>query len=129
MTAANQEGGLPRDGVFIHISHGADDPHRLLMGLRLATTMAEAGKDVLVYCDINAVGVLATSAPDLSFEPFPTLYELLARLADLAVPVMACPTCMKVAGIEAHDLRSGVTVAQKERFFSFTQGRILSVDY
>jgi hypothetical protein len=30
-----------RDGVFVHISHGPDDPHRVLMGLQMARIMAE----------------------------------------------------------------------------------------
>lgn len=68
-----------RGGVFVHISHGSDDPHRLLMGLQMAVTMAEDKKDV--------------------------------------------------AGVNSDDLRPGVTVARKDRFFSFTSGRILSIDY
>jgi hypothetical protein len=36
---------------------------------------------------------------------------------------------MKVAKIESKDLREGVGAAQKDLFFSFTKGRILSLDY
>lgn len=117
------------DGVFIHISHGSDSPHRLLMALKMAVTMAEGKKDVLVYCDIEAVKVLTSTAKDVGMEGFPTLSELLGRLAELKVKVMACPTCMKVAGIEQSDLRAGIQVAERELFFSFTKGRILSLDY
>ena len=35
------------DGVFIHISHGKDDPHRVVMALQMANIMAE-DKDVAV---------------------------------------------------------------------------------
>jgi predicted peroxiredoxin len=118
-----------RDGVFVHITHGADNPHRLLMALKMAVTMAEGEKDVLVYCDIEAVKVLVTSAKAVNFENFPSSIELLNRLKELKVSVMACPTCMKVANIEPKDLRSGVSVAQKDLFFSFTNGRILALDY
>lgn len=97
-----------RDGVFIHISHETDSPHRVLMALKMAVTMAEAHKDVLVYCDIEAVRVLTSTAKDVSMEGFPTLRVLLARLAELKVVVLACPTCMRVAGIEQRDLRPGV---------------------
>jgi hypothetical protein len=34
-----------------------------------------------------------------------------------------------VAGVNSDDLLPGVTVARKDRFFSFTSGRILSIDY
>jgi len=118
-----------RDGVFIHLSHGVDSPHRLLMALKMAITMAEGQKDVFVYCDIEAVKVLALTAKNVSMKGFPTLHELLIRLAELKVPIVACPTCMKIAGIAEQDLRPGVKVAQRDLFFSFTKGRILSLDY
>ena len=118
-----------RDGVFVHVSYGADNPHRLLMALKMAVTMAEGGKDVLVYCDIEAVKGLTTNAQAITFEHFPSSHELLDRLEELKVSALACPTCMKVANIVPSDLRSGVSVAQKDLFFSFTEGRILSLDY
>ena len=118
-----------RDGVLLHISHGTDSPHRLLMGLKMAVTMAEAGNDVLVYCDIEAVKVLVTDAKAVTLENFPSSDELFNRLKELGVQVLACPTCMKVAHIDAKDLRPGVSVVQKDLFFSFTKGRILSLDY
>jgi len=99
------------------------------MALKMAVTMAEGKKDVLVYCDIEAVKVLTSTAKDVGMEGFPTLSELLGRLAELKVKVLACPTCMKVAGIEQSDLRAGIHVAERELFFSFTKGRILSLDY
>jgi predicted peroxiredoxin len=118
-----------RDGVFIHLSHGSDSPHRLLMALKMAVTMAEGQKDVFIYCDIEAVKVLTRAAKNVSMEGFPALYELLTRLSELKVPIVACPTCMKIAGIAEQDLRPGVKVAQRDLFFSFTKGRILSLDY
>jgi predicted peroxiredoxin len=118
-----------QDGVFIHVSRGAENPHKLLMAFKMAVTMAEANKDVIVYCDIEAVKVLTSKAKDVSMEGFPTLQEQLRRLVELKVKVMACPTCMKVAGIDAVDLRPEVQVAERDLFFTFTEGRILTIDY
>lgn len=118
-----------QDGVFVHISHGLDNPHKHLMALKMAVTMAEGKKDVLVYCDIEAVKALTSDAKAVTMEGFPSSHELLDRLTELNVTVLACPTCMKVAGIEQGDLRKGVSVAERDLFFSFTQGRILSIDY
>jgi len=128
-SARESQSAPARNGVFIHISHGTDSPHRLLMALKMAVTMAEAHNDVLVYCDIEAVKVLTSTAKDVSLEGFPTLHELLDRLAGLKVVVLACPTCMKVARIEQRDLRPSVRVAERDLFFSFTKGRILPLNY
>jgi peroxiredoxin family protein len=65
----------------------------------------------------------------MNFKDFPTLHELLDQLADKKVTMMACPTCMKVAGYKPEDLRSGIIIAEKERFFNFTKGRIVTLDY
>jgi predicted peroxiredoxin len=124
--ASSQE--RPRDGVFIHISHGKEDAHRLLMGLTMATRMMD-DKDVLVYMDIDAVYVLLKEAPPVSHKEFEPSNVLLKKLLDAKVTVMACPTCLKVAGKEPSDLLPGIQVARKEAFFSFTSGRMLSLDY
>lgn len=117
-----------RDGVFIHVTAGPDQPHRLLMPLKMAEMMA-ADHEVLVYFDIDGVLAVVKDAPDASLEPFPSLHAELNALADAGVTLLACPTCMKVAGKTPDDLRPGVAVADRKAFFDFTKGRILSLDY
>jgi predicted peroxiredoxin len=117
-----------RDGVFIHISHGPDDPHRVLMALRMAEMMSE-DKDVLVYFDIKAVEIVLKDAPDVQFKDFPTAQAQIKKLAGRKVTLMACPGCLGAAGKTAADLAPGIQIADKTKFFSFTKGRILSLDY
>jgi predicted peroxiredoxin len=117
-----------RDGVFIHITQCYDDPHRVLMPLKMAVMMA-AEKDVLVYLDIHAVQLLAKDSKDLNFADFESAHSYIKKLKELNVGVYACPTCMKIAGIEPADLMEGVQVAQKDKFFNFTKGRIITLDY
>jgi len=117
-----------RNGVFLHISHGKDDPHRLLMALNMATIMAD-DHDVLVYFDIKAVNAVLKDSEDIVFAHFPSSRTSLAALKEKNVILMACPGCLKVAGKTGKDLAEGVQVADKNVFFSFTKGRILSLDY
>lgn len=126
-TGAAQD-ARPRDGVFIHVSHGKDDPHRLLMALSMANMMAD-DHDVAVYFDIKAVEVVLKDAPDVSYAHFEPSGAQLAKLKQRGVPLMACPGCLKAAGKTAADLAPGILVADKARFFSFTKGRILTLDY
>jgi predicted peroxiredoxin len=118
----------PRDGVFIHISHGPEDPHRVLMALQMAQMMAQ-DREVLVYLDIHGIEVVLADAEDLSFGHFPSSRTQIAALLAAGVPVFACPGCLKAAGRTAEDLAPGVQVADKEAFFDFTDGRILTLDY
>lgn len=118
----------PRDGVFIHISAGASEPHRILMALNMAALMA-ADHDVLVYFDIKGIEVALKDAKDLTYAQFPSLKTQLAALREKGVVLMACPGCLKAAGKTGGDLAPGIQIADKEQFFSFTKGRILTLDY
>jgi predicted peroxiredoxin len=117
-----------RDGVFIHISHGTDDPHRVLMALSMASIMCD-DHDVLVYFDIRGIEVVLKGADDLTYAHFPSSKKQLAALSKQGVTLMACPGCLKTAGKTADDLAAGIEIANKKAFFSFTKGRILTLDY
>jgi predicted peroxiredoxin len=117
-----------KDGIFIHITECYNDPHRVLMPLKMATMMAE-DKDVIVYLDIHAVQLLVKGAKDMQFADFESAHTYIKRLIDKKVGVYACPTCLKIAGFKPEDLMDGVQVAQKDKFFNFTKGRIITLDY
>lgn len=128
VATAGLQAAETRDGVFIHISHGADDPHRLLMGLNMANIMS-SDHAVLVYFDIKAVEAVLKDSKDVRFAHFPSLKTQLSELAKRGVTLMACPGCLKAAGKTPADLAPGIQTADKSKFFSFTSGRILALDY
>jgi len=117
-----------RNGVFIHVSHGADNPHRVLMALSMANIMSE-DHDVLIYFDIKGVEVVLKDAVSLTYSHFTSSKEQLTELSTKGVVLMACPGCLKAANKTAADLAQGIQVADKKMFFSFTKGRILTLDY
>jgi predicted peroxiredoxin len=117
-----------RDGVFIHITEGYNDPHRVLMPLKMANMMA-MDKDVIVYLDIHAVELLVKGAKDMKYADFDSFQTYIKQLIEKKVGVYACPTCLKIAGFKPEDLMEGVQVAQKDKFFNFTKGRIITLDY
>ena len=116
------------DGAFLHISKGAADTHDVLMALMLADKFSTSN-DVLVFFDKEGIEMVVKDAPNLEMDPFDSSDEIFERLLDLGVTILACPACMKVSGVEESDLRKGVKIAEKEQFFDFTKGRILSLDY
>ena len=120
--------GQNKEGIFIHVSNGVNDPHRVLMALSLAEKMAE-NKDVILYFDIKGIEVLLKDAPDLTFSHFASSQTQIQKLLNMGITIMACPGCLKAAGKTPDDLREGITIADKEKFFNFTSGRILTIDY
>ena len=105
-----------KDGVFIHISHGTDNPHRVLMALSMAEKMSE-DKDVTVYFDITGIDVVLKDSPDITFSHFPSSKTQIQNLLSKGITIMA------------EDLAEGISVADKDKFFNFTKGRILTIDY
>jgi len=124
----NIEAQATTDGIFIHVKQGADHAHDVLMALGMANKFA-GDYDLLMYFDIDGIEMVKDGAPNLKMEPFGSSDELFKQLVDKGITIFACPSCMKVAGVSPSELRSGVTVADKDMFFDFTDGRILSIDY
>ncbi len=118
----------PRDGVFIHLSSPASDAHAVLMALKMAALMAE-DRDVLVYVDLKGVEVLLTATADITHPTFDSSRTQIKALLEKGVPIYVCPSCLKAAGKDPSDLLPGVKTAEKAAFFSFTKGRILTLDY
>lgn len=125
--AAGSEASV-KDGVFIHVTTGPDYPQKVLMALKMAEIMS-ADKDVLIYFDIRGVEVVLKQSQDIKCAQFPSSKTQLKTLIDKGVKVVVCPTCLAVAGKEAKDVIDGVKIANKDDFFTFTKGRILTLDY
>ncbi len=117
-----------KDGVFIHLSHGPEEPQRVLMALNMAKMMSE-DKEVLLYLDIKGVFVVLHDAPDIQFKAFPSSHQLLNELKEKGVQVIVCPGCLKAADKTPEDVQPWVKIASKEKFFNFCDGRIISIDY
>ena len=116
-----------RDGLFVHISSGYDNPKKVLMALTLANKFAN-DTDVCLFFDIEGVKLLTQVSEDISMEHYQSMQKSLGELIDKGAVVMACPMCLKAANIEPADLLKGVIVAEKEKFFGFTKGRIITLD-
>jgi predicted peroxiredoxin len=85
--------------------------------------------DVLVYFDIKGINAILKESPDITFAHFPSSKAQIKTLVEKNVLLMACPSCLKVASKTEEDLADGIQIADKEKFFSFTKGRILTLDY
>ena len=125
---ATDANGAPEDGLFIHLSSGPDAPRRVAMAMTMAAAFA-ADHPVLIYADLDAVALFVQDAEMVAVEGYQPVDEQLARLKSSGVMLRVCPTCLAAAGYATTDLAAGVKLADKREFFSFTDGRIISVDY
>ena len=126
--AVSQTEAKAQDGMLIHITAGPDDPHRLLMALQMARMMSDS-RPVLVYLDIEAAKTVLKDSKDVTHPAFPTAQTQIRYLLDHGVTIMACPGCLRAFNKTGDDLMAGVKVAQKNTFFDFAPGRIVTLDY
>lgn len=116
------------DGVFIHLSRGAESPRRVGMALTMAATYA-GDHPVLLYADVDAVALFVEDAPVVAPEGYVPASERVPALLAAGVRLRVCPTCLAAAGLAPKDLIEGVEVADKQEFLTFAPGRILSFSY
>ncbi len=115
------------DGLFVHIS--TNEARKVLMGLSIALKMEES-KDVIVFVDAEAINTIIKGGDVYEMDGYEgTSTALINKLVQKGVAVMACPMCLKSYGKTDTDLLDGIQIAQKEQFFGFTEGRILTLDY
>ena len=117
-----------RDGMFIHIKSGADNPHSVLMGLSLALKMVE-DTDVLVFFSVKGVHHVLKKSEDLAYGDFKNSGELISQLLENGAKLFACPMCLSAEGFTKDELKDGIGVMTKDQFFGFTDGRIVTLDF
>lgn len=126
---AGEEEAQSTDGLFIHISHGEEDAHRVLMPLSLANMVSDK-YEVRLFLDIDAVNLVVKSAPDVTYEGFEhSSRTLLTKLVEKGVEIYACPMCLQVAGHTPEELMDGVTLATPEIFAGLADGTITALDW
>ncbi len=118
----------PKDGVFIHLSSGPEAPQKVLMAFSMAKLMSD-DKEVMIYIDIKGVYTILKDAEDITFKEFPSSLTLLGELKEKGVNVVVCPTCLKAADKTSDDILDWVSIATKDKFFDFCDGKILSFNY
>jgi intracellular sulfur oxidation DsrE/DsrF family protein len=94
----------------------------------MAAMMAES-RAVLVYFDITGIDAVLTATEDFGYAHRPRRKGQQSALVGKGVTRVGCPGCLKAAGKSAADLADGIQLADKKKFFTFTDGRILSLDY
>jgi predicted peroxiredoxin len=75
------------------------------------------------------IEVAVKGALDITHPEFESAHTYIKQLSGMGVGIHACPTCLKVAGYKSEDLMEGIIIANKDKFFDFTKGRIITLDY
>ena len=118
----------PQDGVFIHLSSGTANPQKVLMALNMALKMT-GDHDVYLFLDGDAVNVVLNNAKSLELPKFEASKIMIDKIVKQGVKIAVCSVCLEAANKTQFDLMKGITLADKNEFFDFTKGRIVSLSY
>ncbi|MEW6508015.1 MAG: peroxiredoxin [Bacteroidota bacterium] len=118
----------PKDGVLIHISSGTENPQKVLMGLTMGLKMAD-DRDVFIFMDIDAVNVVLISSKSLELPKFESSKILIDKILNKGIKIAVCTMCLEAINKTQYDLMKGIKFVNKDDFFDFTQGRILTLNY
>jgi len=99
--------------VVVHIGQYSNDLHSATMGVSLAHRMQEAGADVTIFVDREAVRMGEQGQPLLTYGDS-DLSTLLSNYIDGGGSVLVCPHCAELGGVEPDELRDGFTMGTPE---------------
>jgi len=99
--------------VVVHIGQYSNDLHSATMGVSLAHKMQEAGAQVTIFVDREAVRMGEQGQPLLTYGDS-DLDALLANYLDGGGSVLVCPHCAELGGVESGELRSGFAMGTTE---------------
>jgi len=99
--------------IVVHIGQYSNDLHSATMGVSLAGKMQEAGAEVTIFVDREAVRMGEQGQPLLRYGDS-DLEILLSNFLEGGGSVLVCPHCAELGGVEPGELRSGFTMGTPE---------------
>jgi sulfur relay (sulfurtransferase) complex TusBCD TusD component (DsrE family) len=114
--------------VVVHIGQYSNDLHSAAMGLSLAGMLKEAGAEVTVFLDREAVRMADTGQPLLQYGDSDTA-ALMQGFIEAGGRVVVCPHCAELGGVAADALRDGTEMGTKESIAALFLDADTVVDY
>jgi predicted peroxiredoxin len=112
---------MARGGATVFFNLTADpaaDAHSLTMAMQLAGHALDAGRRVVLFCNVRAVGVPTKGFDaELAHHDKP-IKQLLAGLILRGAQVHVCPHCMEAEGVKEEELVAGARVTTRETLFA-----------
>jgi len=99
--------------IVVHIGQYSNDLHSATMGVSLAGKMQEAGAEVTIFVDREAVRMGEQGQPLLRYGDS-DLEVLLSDFLEGGGSVLVCPHCAELGGVEPGELRSGFAMGTPE---------------
>jgi uncharacterized protein len=118
------------DKVVIGLTHGLDDPERVLIGYLMGVEALRKGKQVLMWLTQDAVHVATPGfAEKVEVPGAPVVADLHEEYIASGGRFYVCPVCVKTRGLENSEWVQGAEVKGAPSLYEFTEGGALTFNY
>ncbi|MFM7441365.1 MAG: DsrE family protein [Snowella sp.] len=103
-----------KQSIIVHLRHGTDDLHAVIMALKMASGLQNKGASVILLLTQEGVRIADTRQPqNLRWGNSPmTIGEMYENFVKAGGKVIVCPVCAEAVGLTANSLRPGAQFAQ-----------------
>ena len=115
--------------LFINLTAGTEQPHRPTMAFKMAIDARAAGKQAVIFLNIDAPMLATTRYPETLQFGSQSVRALMAQARDAGVQFFVCPHCMAAKGITADDLIDGTQVSDSDTLWAALEGPVVSMSY
>jgi predicted peroxiredoxin len=118
------------DKVVIGLTHGLDDPERVLIGYLMGVEALRKGKQVLMWLTQDAVHVATPGfAEKVEVPGAPVVADLHQEYVASGGRFYACPVCVNTRGLQNSEWVEGAEVKGAPSLYEFTEGGALTFNY
>ncbi len=118
------------DKVVIGLTHGLDDPERVLIAFLMGVEALRKNKQVVMWLTQDGVNVATPGfAAKVVIPDTPSVVDLHNEYVERGGRFFACPVCIKTRGMVGAELVEGAEIKGAPSVFEFTEGGALTFNY
>ncbi len=118
------------DKVVVGLTHGLDDPERVLLAYLMGVEGLRKEKQVVMWLTQDAVNVITPGfAEQVKVPDAPAVADLHAEYVERGGRFQACPVCVRSRGLTDSAMVPNAEVSGASVLYEFTEGGALTFNY
>lgn len=129
LNAVLAEEEVAKGAFVVNMISGIEEPHRVNMGMHLASDALKQGREVIVFVNVEGAMLGTDKYPDTVAFSKKTLKQVFRDFIDAGGKVLVCPHCLGVIGGTEADLIEGAELYAPEKLFGVLDEKAVVFTY
>jgi uncharacterized protein len=118
------------DKVVVGLTHGLDDPERVLLAYLMGVEAVRKDKQVVMWLTQDGVNLISPGfAEQVEVPDSPLVADLHAEYIDKGGRFQACPVCVRSRGLVDTPMVANAEINGAAVLYEFTEGGALTFNY